>query len=63
MSTNMEKHAESGKPLILALIENAISDEIKNAETPIEIEDLGKDAIDQFFDIIKKFKKNKPATC
>ena len=60
LSGNLAKHAHHGKPLVIAMIENAISDEIKNAETEQEREDLGKDAIDEFFDIIKRFKKDNP---
>ena len=49
----LNKDETNGKSMIFALLENIICDEIKKAENDHEIEDLGKNGIDKFLNVIK----------
>ncbi len=63
-TTNLEKLQEAladfngnGNPIIIAMVENAISEKIKNVTSTDEAEEQGKDAIDNFFEILGEAKK------
>ena len=62
LDANLVKVNGTKQPIIYAGIDNIICDEIHNTNQDDQIQDLGKDAIDKVFDMLRKFKAENKTT-